>query len=984
MHANGDEAKATDREGNGVYVEVGAISLDDAMKKYVTVIDSLQGYGGVGGSTIEEKLESLKSSHPVLIFSKSHCPFCLEAKRTFAALGVPVAVIEKNANTEGARVHALAKKQTKHSTVPLIFINGEYVGGCDELKKLQASRKLDMMVRDLIERKETLGVERLETVEVAPVHRGTARHPLGWFPNVVNNHVVRLTGCLVVLTCGLAIGYRHEDWSKWLVLFLAIDFFTRMLVGSSLSVLGMIATVLSSPFTPDFRAGPPKQFAACCGVMFSAIACGCYFADFADWGAFVLGLLAGAAGMEGFLDFCLGCLFFSWGVRFKLIPNDVYRIFTNSQEETRNAWAYANKSIGPEKPSRVPPTTDSKIALTYKKKSDEYILEDRRFVGHMQVGYFSVPMSLSGLAVAWKLATTWSDEWARSLGFDEGAFGQLNAHSEIWQTLGVCAAFVFCALFVLYLLRLALYPKKCLKEWQCPLRSNGFGMVSISIMLFAFLLYDVDSLSTSSRAARAFWWIGAGAHMTMTVIKFGEWVGKRLEIEHMHSSYMILPVGNLVAAMVAPLIDVLDEKHDDAGRAHIYGESISIEIASFCFSFAFLMWLVLFTLTFFKTLTTHNSDDRLRPLAFIWIAAPCLVGLSDLIICTSRNAGTLFNEASDCFPRYNQYFYIGLTLALGLGWACMPYIGYFGKHKFDISYWNFIFPLDTLASAATVYYVISGFEVAHVLSIICLAVASGANLLAFFHTCVALVRGRMVFTPEVKWGPLSHMKLLHEAVRNAMPELEAALNAVDLAKPETVHRFAALYRQFAVLHEEHAKHEEQVIFKAFNDFFHGHAQQWNDDHAADAVLLAKWSGMLNEVLGDADGEVKAAHMSALRSDLPRFLEHFLEHLKGEEEHLNPVGRKYVPLALQKELTRKVWDITDATRWEVIVPYIINNLPRHQQRTRYLKVLFWSMPERAQQIGAIVYRHVDAVMWERLRVDVPEMVPRGAFNWWRYY
>lgn len=228
------------------------------------------------------------------------------------------------------------------------------------------------------------------------------------------------------------------------------------------------------------------------------------------------------------------------------------------------------------------------------------------------------------------------------------------------------------------------------------------------------------------------------------------------------------------------------------------------------------------------------------------------------------------------------------------------------------------------------------------------------------------------------------MKLLHEAVRNAVPELEAALNAMELAKPETVHRFAALYRQFAVLHEEHAKHEEQVIFKAFNDLFHGHAQQWNDDHAADAALLAKWSGMLNELLGEADGEAKAAHVSALRSELPRFLEHFLEHLKGEEENLNPVGRKYVPLALQKELTRKVWELTDATRWEVIIPYIVNNLPRHQQRTRYLKVLFWSMPERAQQIGAIVYRHVDAVMWERLRVDVPEMVPRGAFNWCRYY
>jgi hypothetical protein len=32
-----------------------------------------------------------------------------------------------------------------------------------------------------------------------------------------------------------------------------------------------------------------------------------------------------------------------------------------------------------------------------------------------------------------------------------------------------------------------------------------------------------------------------------------------------------------------------------------------------------------------------------------------------------------------------------------------------------------------------------------------------------------------------------------------------------------------------------------------------------------------------------------------------------------------------------------------------------------QRDRYLKVLMWAMSERAQQIGAIVCRNVDAVV-----------------------
>jgi hypothetical protein len=91
----------------------------------------------------------------------------------------------------------------------------------------------------------------------------------------------------------------------------------------------------------------------------------------------------------------------------------------------------------------------------------------------------------------------------------------------------------------------------------------------------------------------------------------------------------------------------------------------------------------------------------------------------------------------------------------------------------------------------------------------------------------------------------------------------------------------------------------------------------------------------------------------------------------------------LPLELQKQISRAVFEITPADQWEVIVPFIVNNLPRHLQRVRYLKCLAWSMPERAQQIGAMVYRNTDAVMWERLRVEVPEIIPRGVQNWRRY-
>ena len=90
------------------------------------------------------------------------------------------------------------------------------------------------------------------------------------------------------------------------------------------------------------------------------------------------------------------------------------------------------------------------------------------------------------------------------------------------------------------------------------------------------------------------------------------------------------------------------------------------------------------------------------------------------------------------------------------------------------------------------------------------------------------------------------------------------------------------------------------------------------------------------------------------------------------------------LELQKQMARECFRLTPASKWETAIPYVIKSLPRHQQRIRFLKSLCWSMPERSQQIGAIAYRNVDAVMWERLRIEIPEIVPRGEAHYRRYY
>jgi hypothetical protein len=416
-------------------------------------------------------------------------------------------------------------------------------------------------------------------------------------------------------------------------------------------------------------------------------------------------------------------------------------------------------------------------------------------------------------------------------------------------------------------------------------------------------------------------------------------------------------------------------------------KTIKTIFCRFFFSFAYIMWICLFVITFFKVVTTHNSDNRQRHSHFIWIAAPCITGLAEFIMCYSFNSISNPAGSYQCAAKFTEYYFMAIFMLLCLIYASLPHIAFFGANKFNMGYWTECFALDTIAACACFYHALTGYYVSKVLMVMFLITASIANTVAFLHTLVCMVRQRDVFTAEEKWGPLSFMKLTHEALRGGIPRLSAALSAIDLKDTENknLQVFAALFSQLCIVHLEHSIHEDEVIFKMFNDYFHDHAKKFNDDHEHDRVLLADWHEALNKLLSvDNDRAEREQILERLQHELPPFLNHVLDHLLGEEDHLNPIGKRYLPLEVQKQMSKKVFDITPAKHWEVIIPFIVNNLPRHPQRVRYLKCLAWSLPERAQQIGAIVYRNVDAVMWERLRVEVPEVIPRSAPNWRRYY
>ena len=71
------------------------------------------------------------------------CPFCQKAKNLLNQKGIDFEEIDISGNDQ--KLEEL-EKETGMSTVPQIWIKNTFVGGCDDLYKLESEGKLDTLI----------------------------------------------------------------------------------------------------------------------------------------------------------------------------------------------------------------------------------------------------------------------------------------------------------------------------------------------------------------------------------------------------------------------------------------------------------------------------------------------------------------------------------------------------------------------------------------------------------------------------------------------------------------------------------------------------------------------------------------------------------------------------------------------------------------------------------------------------------------------
>ncbi|GJN94599.1 hypothetical protein Rhopal_007682-T1 [Rhodotorula paludigena] len=115
-------------------------------------------------SALEVQLERTVRRVPVVVFSKTTCPYSRRAKQRLEELGLlPAAhVVEADLRPDMAQLKALLARRTLHSTWPNIIVGSRSIGGADDLDRLIESGEFAEMLD--------------ETPADAPVgHEGLAR-----------------------------------------------------------------------------------------------------------------------------------------------------------------------------------------------------------------------------------------------------------------------------------------------------------------------------------------------------------------------------------------------------------------------------------------------------------------------------------------------------------------------------------------------------------------------------------------------------------------------------------------------------------------------------------------------------------------------------------------------------------------------------------------------------------------------------------------
>ncbi|MCE4225331.1 C4-dicarboxylate ABC transporter [Methylobacterium sp. C25] len=322
--------------------------------------------------------------------------------------------------------------------------------------------------------------------------------------------------------------------------------------------------------------------------------------------------------------------------------------------------------------------------------ADNVAASRRRYLAYLPVSLFGSVMGLTGLSVAWHLASS-----------------RHGVSPLISDAIGWLAVLAFVALTGAYGVKAVTAPDAVAAEFKHPIASSLFGTAIISLLLLPIVL-----VRYSAPLADGLWIIGTVLMMLFAWHIVSRWMSSRQQVAHATPAWIVPVVGLLDVPLAAPSLDL----------------PMTHGISLFAFSVGLFFAVPLFTLIFSRLLFEEPMPEALRPTLMILIA-PFSVGFTSYVATTGQ-----IDTFAEALVLLSLFILAVLLRQLrDLPFAC----------PFRLSWWAVSFPLAATAGAAIRYAGHAGHPVLDGIALATLALATVVIAGLAIRTLVGVARGEL-------------------------------------------------------------------------------------------------------------------------------------------------------------------------------------------------------------------------------------------------
>jgi tellurite resistance protein len=309
-------------------------------------------------------------------------------------------------------------------------------------------------------------------------------------------------------------------------------------------------------------------------------------------------------------------------------------------------------------------------------------------IRHLPIGLFASVMSLSGLALAWRLATK-----------------MYGAHIAVSNAIGIVSLAVFAILALSYMNKFFRYRDLVKQEFSHPVIGNFFGTVGISILLLSSVVsvYSTD-------AQLVVWIIGVVVTLMLSIVIISRLLDGNGSPTSVVPAWLIAGVGSLDIVVTG------------GGFSSAWAHEVNLLAAAI----GSVSAIVFFVLIFSRLVHHEPLAAGMRPSKMI-LVAPFAVGFVAYV--------NLVHKV-DMFA--SLLFYFGLFLFVIISYRLLR-----KPAPFSQSWWAVGFPMAALSNAALMYSSAVGGPALNFIAILLLFLLSASILVLSIRTLHTLLTGRL-------------------------------------------------------------------------------------------------------------------------------------------------------------------------------------------------------------------------------------------------